>query len=102
MKQGRSVFLSGMDGSVGVACLATILVPHLSLNGRPAFDSGDHTFFFGVGLSALGSTSHLPLMLIVVYLRFFRRPFDFLTLWLVAWESDEILMWSIDTPSVSI
>ncbi|CAF1871013.1 unnamed protein product [Brassica oleracea] len=50
-----SGFFSDIVGSVGVACPAPVPVPHLSLGGRTAFDSGDHTFSFGVGLSALGS-----------------------------------------------
>ena len=36
-----------------------------------AFGSRDHAIFFGGGLSALGSASHHPLMLIVAILQGF-------------------------------
>lgn len=53
------------------------------------FDFRDHIFFFGVGLSVLGSASHLMLVFDSGISGLFRIHFDFLISCLVNWRSGQ-------------
>lgn len=92
----------GLDGSVGDACPTLVPVPHLFLvDDRFWFEN--HIFFFGVGLSVLGSASHLMLVFDSGISGLFRIHFDFYNLMfgeLAIWIKFRYIWWTFSVERI--